>query len=114
MSTDTSNRNNRHPHADIIIAWANGETIECKYHGPWQAVDPNVAPTFAPSDAYRIKPKVVMIRHYTFKNGNTAMSIAAKNYSDIEDIYASQLEECDDIIWLDDWHKASFGPASST
>ena len=114
MSTDTSNSNNRHPHADIIIAWANGETIGVLDESNWMTVDPNVAPTFAPRDKYRIKPKVVMIRHYTLKNGNTTMSIAVRNYSDVEDIYVSQMEASDDVIWLDDWHEASFGPASST
>jgi len=111
MSTDT---NNRHPHADIIIAWANGETIEFLDENTWITVDPDIAPTFAPRDEYRIKPKAVMIRHYAFKYHNKSVNSVVKNYSSTEDIYASQLEVCDDIIWLDNWHKASFGPASST
>ena len=46
----------RHKHADIIIAWANGEEIQTNDIGSWREfIDPNYI--FMPDCEYRIKPK---------------------------------------------------------
>lgn len=47
----------RHPHADIIIAWAKGETVQVKGNGGW--VD-DLSPSFLVQCEYRIKPKQVV------------------------------------------------------
>jgi hypothetical protein len=49
----------RHKHADVIIAWANGEEIEYKWHGEWHDWDNNSTPSFYEECEYRIKPKRV-------------------------------------------------------
>jgi hypothetical protein len=51
--------NKRHKHADVIIAWANGEEIEYKWHGEWHDWDDNSTPSFYEECEYRIKPKRV-------------------------------------------------------
>lgn len=46
----------RAKHADMIIAWANGEVIETNNVGSWREfVDPSYI--FIPDCEYRIKPK---------------------------------------------------------
>lgn len=52
--------NNRHPHADIIIAWANGETIQVRLTDEtWCDLPPTIA-SFNEDYEYRIKPKQVV------------------------------------------------------
>jgi hypothetical protein len=56
----------KHPHAHFLIAIANGEQIQCFYHGGWVDVSPqeflcelskhNVLPI-----SYRVKPKTINI-----------------------------------------------------
>ena len=48
----------RHKHADVIIAWANGEEIEIKHSGTGEWVPLPLNPSWA-GDKYRIKPTVV-------------------------------------------------------
>ncbi len=48
--------NQRHKHADVIIAWANGEEIEVGCHNEWF---PCPEPAWCQEDNYRIKPKRV-------------------------------------------------------
>jgi hypothetical protein len=45
-----------HPHADLIIAWAEGAEIEAKHDGKWTDLPPDIPP-YAPTREYRIKPK---------------------------------------------------------
>lgn len=49
--------NKRHKHADLIIAWANGEKIQ--YHSPWENCWIDCDPTWDEDVEYRVKPKVV-------------------------------------------------------
>jgi hypothetical protein len=44
----------KHKHADVIIAWANGEEIEVWCHNKWF---PCPEPVWCQEDNYRIKPK---------------------------------------------------------
>lgn len=52
---------NKHPHYDVIVAWANGE--ECEFLSPntgeWESLDPEATPAFCENYHYRIKPKRV-------------------------------------------------------
>ena len=49
--------NKRHPHADLIIAWANGEEIQC--YVPWKNCWLDCDPKWNEEIEYRVKPKVV-------------------------------------------------------
>jgi hypothetical protein len=53
--SDLVNVPQRHVHADLIIAWANGATIEYRVNREvWQ---PIITPTWAKDVEYRIKPE---------------------------------------------------------
>ncbi len=49
-------------HKDLIIAWANGATIECKdsYRGHWHTI--TTKPEWLENVEYRVKPQVVSIK----------------------------------------------------
>jgi hypothetical protein len=49
----------RHMHADVIIAWANGEEIEYEYNGEWHWITHSDPPAWLSDRRYRIKPKLV-------------------------------------------------------
>jgi hypothetical protein len=44
----------RHPHADLIHAWAEGTAIEVKHNGEWTDLAQDIPP-YAPTREYRIK-----------------------------------------------------------
>lgn len=46
----------RHPHADLIIAWAEGTAIEVKHYGEWTDHAQDIPP-YAITREYRIKPQ---------------------------------------------------------
>jgi hypothetical protein len=46
----------RHPHADLIHAWAEGAEIEVKHNGEWTDIAQDIPP-YAPTREYRIKPQ---------------------------------------------------------
>jgi hypothetical protein len=48
----------KHPHYDVIVAWANGEPVEHYEDGGWYLWVSGVPPYFEDSQ-YRIKPKRV-------------------------------------------------------
>lgn len=51
----------RHPHADVIIAWAEGKLIQIKQpSGEWEDVK-SKSPMFDPKWEYRIKPEPVEV-----------------------------------------------------
>lgn len=50
---------NRHKHADVIIAWANGEEIEVDYEDGWGWQEAGEGSSFSTNHKYRIKPKIV-------------------------------------------------------
>lgn len=52
----------RHKYADVIIAWAEGKEIQCKYAGMWMdwrnsIRQPMVGPNFSTEIEWRIKPE---------------------------------------------------------
>lgn len=55
----------RHKHAEIINAWANGETVQQFDNDKqqWYDCNPTVAPLFAPTVQYRIKSKPDVVRY---------------------------------------------------
>ena len=76
---------NRHKHADLIIAWANGEKIEFKnHHGDWEYF-PN--PTWKDNIEYRIKPAEKKL---------TPCYLWANNSGDVTDILFSEYEIMED------------------
>ena len=54
----------RHPHADVIHAYAEGAKVQ--YHSSlenkWRDVD--YPPSFNPKTQYRIKPKPIKVKRY--------------------------------------------------
>jgi hypothetical protein len=93
-----------HKHAAIIHAWADGETIEVCRDGEWTDIK---KPAWSLDYDYRIKPSPVMLRHYTLKESSYIYSLS-KNYSDVEDQVLKDTIKGENIIWLDEWHEASF------
>jgi hypothetical protein len=66
----------RHKHADLIIAWANGETIEFfdTLQESWKDIGP-YSPLWDPDSEYRIKPNLVEKWRWVYeKNGNVYIS----------------------------------------
>lgn len=64
----------RHKHADLIIAWANGAKIQCKKSGS-ETWDDEKNPTWVDHFEYRIKPEpqpdvVQYCVIYTYRAGN--------------------------------------------
>lgn len=57
--TDLINVPQRHKHADVIIAWANGAKIECRCPpAPWGSTfSKGETPTWANDLEYRVKPE---------------------------------------------------------
>lgn len=55
-----------HPHAEIIKAWADGHTIQCrtKGKGEWFDVQPHSTPAFFEHAEYRVKPQHGGFRTY--------------------------------------------------
>lgn len=101
-------------HRDIVIAYLDGETIQCQnYEGRWVDVskfDPQVGiQGFSTNNVeYRIKPKPVLIRHFTFLLSGAYVYTAVKNWSETADKHAQRVEEDSEVMWLDDWHEAPF------
>ena len=48
--------NKRHKHADVIIAWANGEIVQHRAHSEYEWLD-NRFPSWCENSEYRIKPE---------------------------------------------------------
>ena len=90
----------KHKHADIIKAWADGETVQYYniFCGDWQDVAHDIA-AWHPSEKYRIKPKTIRYR----------AALMASAHSEYETFALSQLEEevvsedANFVRWLTDW-----------
>ena len=50
--------NTKHPHADLINAWANGAKIQWKSQSGWTDWDHNYSPAWYIDHEYRIKPEL--------------------------------------------------------
>ena len=93
----------RHIHADLIIAWANGATIQYKRNatGKWIDVDSN--PLWSNWTEYRIKPKSIKLKYklaMMLTYNNIGYYVRAANDGSEE----SWLESDDQFVqWLTDW-----------
>ena len=91
----------RHKHADVIIAWANGAEIECRDTptSPWTNAH---TPSWYENCEYRVKPPVRKYRVALFiscgDDGETYTATA--NTHESADIYATSKRF---IRWLTDW-----------
>ena len=91
----------RHKHADVIIAWANGEDVQVRHRVTGEWVDLTLhAPTFT-GDEYRVKPKPV-IRKY-----RVALFIRGSRIytSTLDSDWDETVFEKDEnfVHWLTDW-----------
>ena len=92
----------RHKHADVIIAWAEGAEIECRARPdrPWMPMT-NTSSWCGYDDVeYRIKPTAKKYRVALLLNGNNEPYTVSINSQD----YANIIEPRKDFVrWLTDW-----------
>ena len=87
----------RHKHADVIIAWAEGKDIQVWDYG-WQDVT-SENPTFL-GKKYRIKPPAKKYRVALFGRRNDEPLVVASN----SQVTADNFESLPDFVrWLTDW-----------
>ena len=91
----------RHKHADVIIAWAEGKDIQLWDVTGERWVDfPNVQPRFLTENTYRIKPPAKKYRVALFEGDTGACYTSTVDTSEDADFY----EKCWRFIsWLTDW-----------
>lgn len=91
----------RHKHADVIIAWANGEEVQIFNPNTKQWLDLTFgAPTFM-EEEYRIKPRPVLRKYRvaSFIRGSRIYTSTVDSEWD-----ESVLEKGEDFVrWLTDW-----------
>lgn len=93
----------RHKHADVIIAWAEGKDVQVKHPqgGGWCALESST-PHFYANGEYRIKPATKKYRVALFiscgDDGETYTATA--NTHESADIYATSKRF---IRWLTGW-----------
>ena len=91
----------RHKHADVIIAWAEGKDIQLWDVTGERWVDfPNVQPRFLTENTYRIKPPAKKYRVALFRRHNDEPLVVASNSQVTADNYESMP---DFVRWLTDW-----------
>ena len=89
----------RHKHADVIIAWAEGNDVQVwdSFNNCW--VDVVLAEPNFKADKYRIKPITEKYRVALLKDNSEsyALSVNRQDYADI-------VEQREDFVrWLTDW-----------
>lgn len=94
--------NDRHPHYDVIVAWAEGKTIQAWNAGlrvwyDW-TID-HVAPAFTRDGKYRVKPEVSKYRVAMLKDDRGVYFTTAWKQEDEE--FVEQLWGF--IRWVSDW-----------
>mgnify|MGYP001383625403 FL=1 len=89
----------RHKHADVIIAWAEGKDVQVwdSDNQKWLDVVAKV-PTFT-CDEYRIKPPAKKYRVALFEDDSESYVLAANNQASADVIEYRK----DFIRWLTDW-----------
>ena len=86
----------QHKHRDLIIAWANGETIQYK-NGEW--IDIEWAPSWDVDTEYRIKPNSIFYRTGLFKaNEFSVCSTCSESTAKWWEEYNKNF-----IKWITDW-----------
>ena len=92
----------RHKHADVIIAWAEGKDVQVWDRGPNRWCDVKTStPTFIEDWEYRIKPPAKKYRVALFrKYKDNEPLVAAVN----SQVTADNFESMPDFVrWLTDW-----------
>ena len=90
----------RHKHADVIIAWAEGKDVQVRDEGTkrWYDVVPG-NPIFSEDREYSIKPPSKKYRVALLKDDSESYALAANNQA-----YADIIEFREDFVrWLTDW-----------
>lgn len=88
----------RHKHADVIVAWANGAEIEYR-PGPHERWSKSTSPGWQEDCEYRIKPPAKKYRVALLKDNIEFYALAVNNQA-----YAVIIEFRGDFVrWLTDW-----------
>lgn len=91
--------NQRHKHADVILAWAEGAEIERRAgpYGDWERAD---APHWLESWEYRVKPTTKKYRVALFRYPGSQATASLVNS-------AEEAQRCENarhfVRWLTDW-----------
>jgi hypothetical protein len=95
------NMGQRHKHADVIIAWAEGKAVQVRDEGTnrWYDVRGKF-PLFNEDREHRIKPPAKKYRVALFRRCNYEPLAVAANSSEVAKHYESKLSF---IRWLTDW-----------
>lgn len=93
--------NQRHKHADVIIAWAEGKDVQVWDEGAKRWCDVNEA-LFFMADKYRVKPPAKRYRVALFRFSNEDGSTYTAS-TDIQE-EANKYEQHKSFVrWLTDW-----------
>lgn len=90
--------NQRHKHADVIIAWANGAEIEHRMNPDYEWGKTNNPPRWSEEYEYRVKPPAKKYRVALFKDSDYYTSTA-----DIQEDAAFYESSSVFVRWLTDW-----------
>ena len=90
----------RHKHADVIIAWAEGKDVQVwdKLHSEWGDVATK-SPTWREDWEYRIKPPAKKYRVALFKAGTEGYTSTADNQETSNGYEVAYTF----VRWLTDW-----------
>ena len=90
----------RHKHADVIIAWAEGKAVQVRDEGTSRWYDiKGKFPLFDEDREHRIKPPAKKYRVALLKDDSESYALAANNQA-----YADIIEFREDFVrWLTDW-----------
>lgn len=93
----------KHKHYDAIVAWANGEKIQCRnsVNFPWR--DLGSEPLWNPNIQYRVKPSPTIIKYrvclFKSRSEKTLYTCVANNEN-----AASVISHDDRFVeWITDW-----------
>jgi hypothetical protein len=88
-----------HKHAEVIKAWADGASIQCKitdYSNDWFDCE---LPTFSLTRLYRVKPETIKYRVALLEDGRGTLSTATWDERDLGRVN----ENSRFVKWLTDW-----------
>ena len=94
----------KHKNAEVIIAWANGETIQYKENDQWVNLtyhnNDNVSPNWNDSNIeWRVKPKFIKYRLALMFDESYGYYVNAEN----SELDRSALSSFHFVKWLSDW-----------
>lgn len=82
--------NNRHKHADLMIAYANDTTLKFQFREDesYEWTDCHITPSFSKTIQYRIKPKTELVKVYnwTMQDMNGHLFISSTKFVDTETV----------------------------